>query len=135
MKNSKEMMQALIKGETLINEDNDEIYLINGTLFVGLFQSNYSQFTRPENWKIKQPEPEWYEKENAVGTLCEFWDYDHTRKIIDTFTTTGICNGELSFMPGDTYLSGMYKNARQLTKAEVQIFKDKAPEFTTNEFE
>ena len=126
MKNQEEIYKALLAGEILINRGRDRIILKDGAIYpLDNQYANYA-FSEPEKWQIYK-EPKWYETKEAVGSLCEFWDYDYNCKIIDTFTTTGICNGELSFMPGDTYLSGMYKNARQLTKEEIQIFMDRVP--------
>jgi len=78
MLNHKEIMEALLAGETLRSQQltySSEIHLTKeGKLSSGSFE----MFNRipPEQWAIKPKEPEWWENIPERGVLCWVNDYD-----------------------------------------------------------
>jgi len=114
MKDDAEVMRALIAEETLVNDFNVERKLVNGIIVneggqrVGLPKENL------ENWKIKDEIPK--------GALCYFWNHPKDKnKIAGVFK----CNEENLFVD---LLGDHWKHCRPLTKAELQVFIELAPE-------
>jgi len=121
MKNIGEIYKALLAGETL---DNGEFScrLLDGRLVDDEDTSIELDFSAVLSWNIYK-EPKWYENIPDGGVLC--WVNDgrmpsnkHIR-IITSFWP----DKNHAFWAGD----GEWRNAKPLTKQEIQIFMDNAP--------
>ena len=111
MKNQREIYEALLAGETLISVNFIKVKLKDDNLDITSIKETHISnaiFKNPNEWQIYK-EPKWYENFPDGGVLC--W---HHR--------------ELCIVSNPSW-SGL-KEAKPLTKQEIQIFMDNAPEKT-----
>ena len=110
MKNQREIYEALLAGETLIHESGNEVEMnkIGDLIPIGCMPT----FNHPEDWQIYK-EPEWQENIIAPGVLC--WHKDGSHK-----TMCVVCNKDT--------MGNFIHNFTPLTKQEIQVFKENAPD-------
>ncbi len=125
MKNQREIYEVLLAGETLINaakftvrlKDNGDLEYAEDRIYGNVFNA---VFKYVEDWQIYK-EPKWYENIPDGGVLCwvknredrSFYANPHT---IRTFSGSHYIGYELWLF------------AKPLTKQEIQVFIDNAPE-------
>ena len=125
MKNQGEIYQALLDGETLINAKFTKVILDNGQLRavhkVG-FAEEMPNFLYPQIWQIYK-EPKWYKNIPDGGVLC--WVTKQGSTSIEGYPViiTKMFNAFY-----ECFNRGLYDEAEPLTKEEIQVFMDNAPE-------
>jgi len=119
MKNQREIYEALLAGETLISVDFATAKLVDGKLFNDVGEQSVVAFIQPEIWQIFK-ESKWYENIPDGGVLCYCKDRAHDGTRIINVTA----------YREDHYQSmySTWKFAKPLTKQEIQVFMDNAPE-------
>ena len=132
MKNQREIYQALLAGETLINK----------TLFTvkmnkeGMLESSKDEskgytalfntlFDNPSKWQIYK-EPKWHKNIPDGGVLC--WVRHHPNDHYWPYPVVVIGFNNSTNRPYTTYEKGNWYEAKPLTKQEIQVFMDNAPE-------
>ena len=125
MKNQREIYQALLDGETLINAKFTKVILDNGQLRavhkVG-FAEEMPNFLYPQIWQIYK-EPKGYENIPDGGVLC--WCYDEPETYVRIITE--YCDDKITHKFKTNY-GGFVGDATPLTKQEIQVFVNNAPE-------
>ena len=120
MNNYEEVIDALKAGETLINFKFLKVKLEDGEL-VSVEKLKpfieHPNFNRPQLWQIYK-EPKWYENIPEGGVLC--WNIDGV----------GRQSEYVSAIRNDTVIDK--SNFKPLTKQEIQVFMDNAPEAEQN---
>ena len=115
MINYEEIIDALKAGETLINVKFMKVKLEDGEL-VSINPINFApmpNFDRPNLWQIYK-EPKWYENIPDGGVLC--WNIN----------SLGGRSDYVSHIDNSTIVN--MKKYTPLTKQEIQVFMDNAPE-------
>ena len=107
MNNQREIYEALLAGETLIHEGGMKAKLINGRFISSDYYLSQPYFYTTDNWQIYK-EPKWYENIPEGGVLCWYNKYICVIYIADQ-------------------LAAKHKYT-PLTKQEIQVFMDNAPE-------
>ena len=134
MKNQREIYEALLAGETLIHEHGHTARLDEqGGLSIvptahegggsGVF---IFDFNCPMNWEIYK-EPKWYEIIPEGGILCWCWDNHETEKNKRVFVIAEYHSNMASQFRIYNVPAG-FDVAKPLTKQEIQVFMDNAPE-------
>jgi len=121
MNNQKEIYEALLAGETLINVKFNKVKMIDSFIYNERNEGINPNFINPNVWQIYK-EPEWHENIPDGGVLCWCKDLESEKEVIDQIRSEGANNG---------YYSSSYKHwcyAKPLTKREIQTFVDNAPE-------
>lgn len=111
MKTTQECWQALIDGEKLQYWSGETTCLVDGKVIGGWC------FDSPQDWSIYKA-PEWYDNIPEGGVLCR-WGSDGPALIMHGVDKDGWFidkNGET------------YSDATPLTKQEIQVLLDNAPE-------
>jgi len=117
MKNQREIYEALLAGETLVSNDGHEVNITdNGNLTT---RGSITSFVYPSDWQIHK-EPKWYENIPDGGVLC--WCYD----VGDVAVIRNI--KRLNGLNTDQQSINFWNKAIPLTKQEIQLFMDNAPE-------
>ena len=116
MKNQREIYEALLAGETLIDTDGRIVSFNPNGMLMNIGEKAGYSFNEPHKWQIYK-EPKWYENIPDGGVLC--WCSDE---------------GIVKFVDNITRFNGNYQGgsawskATPLTKQEIQVFMDNAPE-------
>ena len=111
MNNQREIYEALLAGETLIHtKSQGKIYLTSSNV-LSRGDFNLSHWETFEIYK----EPKWYENIPEGGVLC--WNIDSSNGESSEYT---------SIIHNNTVANG--KDFQPLTKQEIQVFMDNAPE-------
>jgi len=125
LKSTKECFQALIDGETLVGgfgtelHFNDEDELINQNEKI-----SSHHFANYQNWHIKQEiNQDWRENIPPEGVLGYAWDSDKDDKV-KCICTDYDQSYDFQYNCGDE----AYIHFRPMTKAEIQVYLDNAPE-------
>ena len=121
MKNQREIYEALLAGETLDAKDfiNEKVKLNErGRLVNQNGDLSEQLFAVPANWSIYK-EPKWYENIPDGGVLC----WVNGEKIVDSIT-----DYDSDFKNRFTSANDNFHSAKPLTKQEIQVFMDNAPE-------
>ena len=116
MKNQKEIYEALLAGENLINAQSGAIVCLENN-FVFNIESNREfpyRFNDVDNWSIHK-EPKWYENIPEGGVLCWQNYKDGAQGMHPILVTKAIKLADV----------WMYST---LTKQELRVFIDNAPE-------
>lgn len=122
MNNQKEIYEALLAGETLIEDNGDKAVLLNGNLYDPSHNMFISRsFMAFRSWQIYK-EPVWYENIPEGGVLCWIGDYGKIIKDLPVTITKHSCSGFTSVI-GTNWVK-----AQPLTKQEIKVFMDNAPE-------
>ena len=126
MKNQKEIYEALLAGETLIMDKIFKVKLENGELYNPdtLDGAEYS-FCFPDRWQICK-EPKWYENISEGGVLCWLENGDN-KEIVTVVGYDADLAYSYKFMLND---AKWCTEPTPLTKQEIQVFMDNAPETT-----
>jgi len=126
MENQREIYEALLAGETLIDDDgvrlrlNDAGILINAK--TGIVYSWVSG--HPSIWKIYK-EPCWYDNIPDGGVLCWVWDkHIINKKVSKIIAVQTPSEAGFKFISDECN----WINAAPITKTEIQVFMDNAPE-------
>ena len=118
MKNQREIYEALLAGGAL-KVGNNKIYLDGGGFLTSEGADDFpSVFTPASKYEIYK-EPKWYENIPDGGVLC--WHERYGRKFIIHI----VAYDKEQFISKH---GGIYRTATLLTKQEIQIFMDNAPE-------
>ena len=123
MKTTQECWQALIDGETLTNTGGNTVRLEGGVTVDKYGQPDYWYFDMPSMWGIYTP-PKWYDNIPEGGVLCHVWDTDEdyvSREVVNKY----IQDPHHPFVVDD---GSSYECAAPLTKQEIQVLLDNAPE-------
>ena len=122
MKNQREIYEALLAGETLIDESNNSARLNGlGELINRINRNAPDNFLFPNQWQIYK-EKKWYENIPDGGVLCWCKDGESDKEVTDIVTEQGSANGY--FTPNLKH----WIYATPLTLQEIQAFMDNAPE-------
>jgi len=122
MKNQRVIYEALLAGEVLTSEGVD-VFFKNGELRTSEGGRCTYTFVYPEDWQIYK-EPKWYENIPEGSFIpCKVWD---NKKDVRYAFVAGITDYKDFFYK--TSAGGAWKNAERLTKQEIQIYLDNAPE-------
>jgi len=128
MDNQREVNQALCGGDTLISELGALVrYNANGSQERSLDGGSFSVcapyiFNNPQVWQI-YTKPDWREELNGKETLCWVRDNDK-HKWNKRFIVRYCENDTWPYKSKDA----TYKQCKRLTKAEIQLLMDSAPE-------
>ena len=122
MKNQREIYEALLAGETLISSNGVKAKFNKEGELVSREPHNYllEAFDNSGDWQIYK-EPKWYENIPDGGVLCWVTDACMRHPEIIYKYVTG------SLGPYKSTETG-WSNAEPLTKQEIQVFMDNAPE-------
>lgn len=125
MENYEEIIDALKAGETLIGRQSARKFkLKRGKLLcIDGEQEKYVSydFSYPQNWQIYK-EPKWYENIPEGGVLC--WVKNGSQ-----YDCVRVTSYEKDVMYGwRTGSGGFDGKPKPLTKQEIQVFMDNAPE-------
>jgi len=125
MKNQREMIEALLTGEKLIQKDLSSSSIIKMdergiTTYMHGNECNMNEIRSPEFWRIHK-KPKWYENIPDGGVLCWVKSEGEEYQIVPTL----IFDYPLEVAAD---LSVVYENYKPLTKQEIQVFMDNAPE-------
>jgi len=117
MNNQKEIYEALLDGETLINVTFNKVHLNEEDFLVSERGEILDiKFINPNLWQIYK-EPKWYENIPEGGVLC--W-VSGNLQIVRAYDKAY----EYGFMITEGHCC---KNPTPLTKQETQVFMDNAP--------
>ena len=129
MNNQREIYEALLAGEALINKESDYGMTISMSDDGGIFYADndpcfVNRLHNPEFWQIYK-EPKWYESIPNGGVFCwvsyfgmQVGCHEKNPKIITGY------DGELF----RTIDNGGFDIAEPLTKQEIQVFLSNVPE-------
>ena len=124
MQNQKEIYEALLADETLINAQFLKIKLVDGELMQVDKPSKmieHPNFAWPQVWQIYK-EPKWYENIPDGGVLC--WCSDGINTYLEK-AVKYISSSERLEVADGTYRDE--SKCAPLTKQEIQVFMDNAP--------
>jgi len=123
MNSQREIYEALLTGETLVSAFNNiKVKLVDGALkdISGKGQDDQT-FRAPDNWDIYK-EPKWYENIPEGGVLCWCCKNVDSAKYLRIIIKK---DNNTSFWDNNKEPWGF---AIPLTKQEIQVFMDNAPE-------
>lgn len=126
MKTTQECWQALIDGEKLqhvSHPENGFVCLVDGAPVDFKDRPIGFLFDYPQDWSIYTP-PKWYDNILECAAPCWVWD-DYEKRKIMMFVSRYIPG---HIYPFKTTNDNSYKNATPLTKQEIQLLLDNAPE-------
>ena len=126
MNNQREIYEALLAGETLISSVSKDRIKLNdegGLVWVGSGEECHSSFMIIDIWQIYK-EPKWYENIPEGGVLCSGNDDEDKDDVLCVIEEYFGSKRNYKFRDGDLG----WKNAIPLTKQEIQVFMDNAPE-------
>ena len=125
MNNQREIYEALLAGETLIYRTHpfDRIIKMENGNITDINGGDVSliSFSVPYVWSIYK-EPKWYENIPEGGVLCWCKDGETDKPTVASIVEQGKSNG---------YYTAACKHwiyAEPLTKQEIRVFRDNAPE-------
>jgi len=119
MKNQRKIYEALLVGETLISSAKGEKVKLNNEdrlVWADSGERSHSSFVEPEKWSIYK-EPKWYENIPEGGVLCWVSGNIHVITEYEKLNEYGF----------KITKSHWCKNPKPLTKQEIQVFMDNAP--------
>ena len=124
MNNQKEIYEALLAGEKITQYDWDKdeyIQLFNG-MVVDENQKDFTDdFKGCGEWQIYK-ESKWCENILECGVLCRVKNDSNDEETLATIKEQGVNNGYYDM--GNNH----WIHAKPLTKQEIQVFMDNAPE-------
>lgn len=107
MNNQREIYEALLAGETLVNNDGHEVKFSDDNNLTTM--GSLTSFFVPKNWQIYK-EPKWYDNIPKGGVLC-----------LGYGNITAVYHKPSSASPFEP------DALTPLTKQEIQVFMDNAP--------
>ncbi|MCK5236059.1 MAG: hypothetical protein KAR06_03655 [Deltaproteobacteria bacterium] len=122
MKNQREICEALLAGETLVHESGNKVKLNNEGFLIDpkYAQPEVINFYIATEWQIYK-EPKWYENIPDGGVLCNCYtkslNFPLVRKVVS-----------FSKEVGYRTTGSDYELAHPLTKQEIQIYLNNAPD-------
>lgn len=122
MNNQREIYEALLAGETLVDSTDIRLRINDaGVLINAKTGMPYSWLSgNPDNWQIHKEE-KWYENIPDGGVLCK--DCNANTMVINEYSPELAYNNHFKAEDGK-----WYQEATPLNKQEISVFMDNAPE-------